>query len=186
MTLFLAGIALVVLMFCFTRRLLGSLPPERFRQTMRLLIPVYLLINWAFTLFTRSPGERPVALVPLHSYLAMLGWDVKSFADLGRLLGGSWEDPVAFSLKPLLCLGQNTVLFIPFGFLLCAAGKRPRTAWVLLLGLLLSLFIEICQLLFRLGFFEADDILHNVLGTYAGILLYRRVPQQAPPQEAEC
>ena len=50
MTLFLAGIALVVLMFCFTRRLLGSLPPERFRQTMRLLIPVYLLINWAFTL----------------------------------------------------------------------------------------------------------------------------------------
>ena len=45
---------------------------------------------------------------------------------------------------------------------------------VLLFGFLLSLAIEMCQLLFRLGWFEVDDILHNVLGTYLGICLYRR------------
>lgn len=184
MILFSAGIALVVLMFFFTRLLLASLPPERFRQRMRLLIPVYLLINWAFTLFTRSPGEYPAMLVPLRSYFAMFGRDVQSFADLGRLLGGSWEDPAVFFLRPLLFVGQNIVLFLPFGFLLCAVSRQPRTARILMLGLLLSLFNETCQLLFRLGFFETDDILHNVLGTYIGVLLYRRVPQQTLSQEA--
>ena len=40
---------------------------------------------------------------------------------------------------------------------------------------MLSLVIEACQLVFRLGWFEMDDLLHNVLGTYVGIRLYRRV-----------
>ena len=185
MILFLAGIALVALMFYFTRQLLVSLPPERFRQMMRLLIPVYLLINWAFTLFMRIPGEYPVVLVPLRSYFAAFGWDVKTFADLGRLLGGSWEEPAVFSLDAILDAGQNMVLFMPFGFLLCAMSNQSRTARILLLGLLLSLFIEGCQLLLRIGSFDTGDILHNVLGTYLGVRLYRRVPGQAQPQEAD-
>lgn len=185
MILFLAGVALVVLMFYFTRQLQGSLPPERFRQMMRLLIPIYLLINGAFTLFMRIPGEYPVVLVPLRSYFATFGWDVKSFADLGQLFGGSWEETAAFSLEFLLDAGQNIVLFMPFGFLLCAVSGHPRTARILLLGLLLSLFIEGCQLLLRIGCFDTGDTLHNILGTYLGVRLYRRVPGKTPTQKAD-
>lgn len=94
--------------------------------------------------------------------------------NLKNLRDGVWEYPIAFTFAPLIGIMQNLILFIPFGFLLCGATDQPRTSRILLLGFLLSLSIELCQLLFRLGWFEVDDILHNVLGTYLGIRLYRR------------
>ena len=175
MILLFAGLTLTVLMAYITRQLHFYLSPERFRKIMGLLVPAYLLINWGFTLFTRTPGEYPVVLVPLRAYIRTIGWDIRSFADLGQLLGGAWEASAAPSLAPLIGVAQNIVLFLPFGFLLSAAYKRTSTGKILLLGFLLSLFIEACQLVFRLGWFEMDDLLHNVLGTYEGIRLYRRV-----------
>ena len=138
-------------------------------------MPAYLLLNLYFTLLMREPGEDyPIILTPLRSYFAVLGWDVQSFPVVGQLLQGSWEEPIAFAFESLIGIVQNLILFMPFGFLLCGATDQPRTSRILLLGFLLSLSIELCQLLFRLGWFEIDDILHNVLGTYLGIRLYRR------------
>ena len=162
-------------MVFITRQLTNSLPPERFRSVIRLLLPAYLLLNLYFTLLMRQPSEdRLVTLVPLRSYFAVLGWDIQSFSAVGQLLQGAWEEPIAFAFEPLIGIVQNLILFMPFGFLLCGATGQPRTSRILLLGFLLSLSIELCQLLFRLGWFEVDDILHNVLGTYLGIRLYRR------------
>ena len=175
MTLLLVGAGLTILMVFITRQLMISLPPERFRSVMRLLLPAYLLLNLYFTLLMREPSEdRLVTLVPLRSYFAVLGWDIQTFPAVGQLLQGAWEYPIAFTFAPLIGIMQNLILFIPFGFLLCGATDQPRTSRILLLGFLLSLSIELCQLLFRLGWFEVDDILHNVLGTYLGIRLYRR------------
>lgn len=175
MILLLVGIVLTILMVFITRQLTNSLPPERFRSVMQLLLPAYLLLNLYFTLLMREPGEDyPIILTPLRSYFAVLSWDIQSFPVVGQLLQGSWEEPIAFAFAPLIGIMQNLILFIPFGFLLCGATDQPRTSRILLLGFLLSLSIELCQLLFRLGWFEVDDILHNVLGTYLGIRLYRR------------
>ena len=175
MILLLVGIALAILMVFITRQLTNSLPPERFRSVMRLLLPAYLLLNLYFTLLMREPSEDyPIILTPLRSYFAVLGWDIQSFSAVGQLLQGAWEEPIAFAFETLIGIMQNLILFIPFGFLLCGATDQPRTSRILLLGFLLSLSIELCQLLFRLGWFEVDDILHKVLGTYLGIRLYRR------------
>lgn len=175
MILLLVGIVLTILMVFITRQLTNSLPPERFRSVMQLLLPAYLLLNLYFTLLMREPGEDyPIILTPLRSYFAVLGWDIQSFPAVGQLLQGSWEEPIAFAFEPLIGIMQNLILFIPFGFLLYAVADQPRTARILLFGFLLSLAIELCQLFFRLGWFEVDDILHNVLGTYLGICLYRR------------
>ena len=175
MILLLVGSSLTILMVFITRQLTNSLPPERFRSVMQLLLPAYLLLNLYFTLLMREPGEDyPIILTPLRSYFAVLGWDVQSFPVVGQLLQGSWEEPIAFAFESLIGIVQNLILFMPFGFLLCGATDQPRTSRILLLGFLLSLSIELCQLLFRLGWFEIDDILHNVLGTYLGIRLYRR------------
>ena len=175
MTLLLVGIALAILMVFITRQLTNSLPPERFRSVMQLLLPAYLLLNLYFTLLMREPSkDRLVTLVPLRSYFAVLGWDIQSFSAVGQLLQGTWEEPIAFTIEPLIGIVQNLILFMPFGFLLYAVADQPRTARILLFGFLLSLAIELCQLFFRLGWFEVDDILHNVLGTYLGIRLYRR------------
>ena len=174
MTLLLVGIGLTILMVFITRQLTNSLPPERFRSVIRLLLPAYLLLNLYFTLLMRQPSEdRLVTLVPLRSYFAVLGWDIQSFSAVGQLLQGAWEELIAFTIEPLIGIVQNLILFMPFGFLMCAVTERPRTSRILLLGFALSLAIELCQLLFHLGWFEVDDILHNVLGTYLGIRLYR-------------
>ena len=175
MTLLLVGAGLTILMVFITRQLMISLSPERFRSVMRLLLPAYLLLNLYFTLLMREPSEdRLVTLVPLRSYFAVLGWDIQSFSAVGQLLQGAWEETIAFAFESLIGIVQNLILFMPFGFLLCGATDQPRTLRILLLGFLLSLSIELCQLLFWLGWFEVDDILHNVLGTYLGILLYWR------------
>ena len=175
MTLLLVGSSLTILMVFITRQLTISLSPERFRSVMRLLLPAYLLLNLYFTLLMREPSEdRLVTLVPLRSYFAVLGWDIQSFPVVGQLLQGAWEEPIAFAFEPLIGIVQNLILFMPFGFLLYAVTDQPRMVRILLLSFLLSLSIELCQLLFRLGWFEVDDILHNVLGTYLGIRLYRR------------
>ena len=175
MILLFVGLALTALMAYIIRQLHFYLSPERFRQIVVPLIPTYLLINWVFTLFTRTPGEYPVVLVPFRAYIQILGWDIRSFAELGQLLGGAWEDSAVPSLAPLIGVAQNIFLFLPFGFLLSAAYKHTSTEKFLALGFMLSLVIEACQLVFRLGWFEMDDLLHNVLGTYVGIRLYRRV-----------
>ena len=175
MILLLVGAGLTILMFFIARQLTISLSPERFRSVIRLLLPAYLLLNLYFTLLMREPGEDyPIILTPLRSYFAVLGWDVQSFPVVGQLLQGSWEEPIAFAFESLIGIVQNLILFMPFGFLLYAVTDQPRTARILLFGFLLSLAIELCQLFFRLGWFEIDDILHNVLGTYLGIRLYRR------------
>ncbi len=174
MVLLFVGLALTVLMVYITRQLHSELSPEHYRRIMALLIPAYLLTNWVFTLFTRTPGECTVVLVPLRAYIKMLGWDVQTFAELFQLLGGTWEGSAEPTLSPLVGVAQNIVLFLPFGFLLRAANSRLSTGKILLLGFALSLFIESSQLIFQLGWFETDDIMHNVLGTYAGIRLYRR------------
>ena len=85
MTLLLVGIVLTILMVFITRQLTSSLPPERFRSVIRLLLPAYLLLNLYFTLLMREPSEdRLVTLVPLRSYFAVLGWDIQSFSAVGR------------------------------------------------------------------------------------------------------
>ena len=119
-------------------------------------------------------GRRSARHARAAAIFAVLGWDIQTFLVVGQLLQGVWEEPIAFAFAPLIGILQNIILFIPFGFLLCGATDQARTSRILLLGFLLSLSIELCQLFFRLGWFEVDDILHNVLGTYLGICLYRR------------
>ncbi|MDO4838321.1 MAG: VanZ family protein [Clostridia bacterium] len=148
---------------------------------MGLLIPAYLLVNWAFTLFTRTQGEYPVVFVPFRAYMKALGWDIRTFSSLMQLLRGEAEASSGLNLEPLVGVAQNIVLFLPFGFLMSGAYEHMDAGKILAFGFLLTLFIEVSQLVFRLGWFEVDDMIHNVFGTYAGICLFRRTIGKASP-----
>ncbi|MBO4678927.1 MAG: VanZ family protein, partial [Lachnospiraceae bacterium] len=67
----------------------------------------------------------------------------------------------------------NILMFVPFGFLLPLGikwfGKCFRTYTA---GFLFSLFIELSQLIFKLGIFEWDDLFNNTLGAMVGFGLY--------------
>ncbi len=81
---------------------------------------------------------------PHSSYPLFLGlfWELRH---------GFWKDIIL-----------NILLFIPFGFLV---GSRKG----IILGLLLSVSIEVVQYVFLLGYCELDDILHNFIGTLLGV-----------------
>ena len=66
----------------------------------------------------------------------------------------------------------NTLVFIPMGLLLGSVFTKSMT-WtrILLLGITFSANIEVLQFIFRKGFAEFDDIMHNTLGCLIGYVL---------------
>jgi glycopeptide antibiotics resistance protein len=68
----------------------------------------------------------------------------------------------------------NILLFVPLG---CFAGavflteKKRSCVIPLLIGAVLTILIEVLQLLLERGMFELDDIFNNMLGTVIGVVI---------------
>ena len=74
----------------------------------------------------------------------------------------------------------NVAMYIPFGLIFPFLFKDKLDGWkvfiiTLLAGIVLSFFTESIQYIFKIGLFEFDDIIHNMLGTVIGFILYRVV-----------
>ena len=71
---------------------------------------------------------------------------------------------------------MNVVIFIPIGVMIGGVTQTWHLLrrWLLLLaiGLILSVSIEAMQFLYRKGFAELDDVMHNVFGCIIGFALY--------------
>jgi len=75
-----------------------------------------------------------------------------------------------WALKNLL---GNIIPFIPFGFLLpITYEKFSSTIKVLAAGLASILLIEIFQFFTKLGSFDVDDIILNMIGIVCGYLMF--------------
>ena len=117
----------------------------------------YLLAVLSLTLLTREDATYGQAnLIPLERVVFWMKRYYQTYG-LGRMF------------TPLFGFYLNILLFVPFGFLL---HLPPRET--IILGFLFSLAIEISQLISGLGMFETDDLITNTLGTWIGILAYRR------------
>ena len=106
------------------------------------LFGAYIAAVLWITLFSRIGDGYRRFLFPFHSYV--------------EILKGEW--------RPLLENIGNIVLFIPLGVALGAVRKWD----VKKAGFLAFLLIEIIQLMFALGTFECDDLIHNTLGAVIG------------------
>ena len=120
---------------------------------------VLLLAEWVFLVlcaivFFREPSaDRGYNLMPFWSY-----WDYGKDSYFLEMFG-----------ENIL----NVLLFVPIGFL-AGCGLRGMTfKKVLLLGSGFSVFIELLQFVFKKGFCETDDVIHNVLGCIIGYGLWR-------------
>ena len=67
---------------------------------------------------------------------------------------------------------MNIMMFIPVGFFSGGALKKMHIWNAFGIGLVLSLFIELTQLITTRGVFNVDDIIHNVLGCAIGFLCF--------------
>lgn len=125
-----------------------------------LMAVAFLAVVFASTVFTREP-------LPVRQYELHLFW--------------SWKE-VFFkgSNKMLEENLLNCLLLVPFGALLPAIFHK-RIGWKrsFLYGFLISLTIELCQLVFRRGLFEWDDMIHNAFGCMLGCktmeFIYRKL-----------
>ena len=70
-------------------------------------------------------------------------------------------------------LAGNVVGFIPLGILLPILLFWLRRGWSTVLAVfLVSLGFECCQLFFKLGIFDVDDLILNTAGGLIGYLIY--------------
>ena len=75
-----------------------------------------------------------------------------------------------WALKNLL---GNIIPFIPFGFLLPITYKKfSSTISVFFTGLVSILLMEIFQFITKLGNFDVDDIILNMIGIVCGYLMF--------------
>lgn len=122
-----------------------------------LLLGEYIFIIYGLTVIYRSFTLRlNHVFIPFWSYKGLLKGE----------------------MPPLLYeMIMNLVLFIPAGLLLGTqiTKRTTRQQWVFafLLGLVLSLSIEVLQLVFQRGSFEIDDIIHNTVGCLMGFAIWR-------------
>ena len=87
---------------------------------------------------------------------------------------------------------ENILIFIPYTFFYIKAFAPPKP-WkaALMLSAITSAAIEICQLVFWLGFFQPADFVHNVLGGMIGCGIWyliewikgRRSKQTGPDEQ---
>ena len=72
---------------------------------------------------------------------------------------------------------MNVVVFVPIGFALGIAFRKLKGWQAVLVGMGISVGIELLQGFFRKGFADIDDVIHNVLGCALGFLgwwIFRR------------
>lgn len=66
----------------------------------------------------------------------------------------------------------NIIVFIPVGLLISVISKRLFFLKSIFIGLFISETIECCQLIFKRGNFDVDDLFNNTVGSLIGALFY--------------
>ena len=124
------------------------------RAVAALMLVLYILLIYCHTVILREPAESA-------SHNFKLFWSYEAF------LRG--ESP--FPTDAVL----NLLMLLPAGILFGGACGKSRVWSALLLGLCISVSIEVLQFFLHRGFAELDDVLHNTLGCLIGWLLYKGV-----------
>lgn len=124
---------------------------------------IYILLL-ILILFRTRHLERSVNLIPLRGIISFLsGNDLVSNKDNAAVLH-------AFAVSNLL---GNIIIFVPLGVYLTLLNKNKMIWKNTLLIMIVSTLVEICQVIFRFGIGDIDDIILNSIGGLVGILIYR-------------
>lgn len=132
--------------------------PLLYSKCKWLVLAVYLMLVLYATVFSRQMAADPIIKLQLF-------WSYQE-----SFLNRDW---------PLLVqIVLNVLMYLPFGFILAGAAGATSGSWLSwwktgILAALFSAITELCQLVFCLGFFEFDDILHNTIGALIGYGAYR-------------
>ena len=150
------------------------------RTVAPVLLLFYVIAVLGITLFVRDFDlEKEAILNPLRKYMNL----ADAFGK-GIRKGGASEFRKCLSTQEHVIteIVLNVLLFVPLGFLVPKVREFFGKWWrILLLGLALSVTIEVTQLLTHLGCFDVCDLVHNTLGAGIGFLLWRSFVREKTP-----
>lgn len=122
----------------------------------------YIIAALYFMLFSEAMGRT------IHS--DNYRYNLVLFKEINRYLTNI--DNLGLSAV-LLNLAGNVICFIPFGIILpFTSDKFKKFYKVMLMMFAFSLFVELLQLVFRIGAFDVDDIFLNLWGALIGYIIY--------------
>lgn len=118
------------------------------------LFSLFCLFFVYLAVLRRSPSEVQTELTPLWSYRATIS---------GK-----------YGIDVFAQIIENIVIFVPIGFFLPFVLSEKKRCFLsaFVFGFALSFFAEGCQLVFRLGVCETDDLINNTVGALVGFGLW--------------
>lgn len=139
------GILVIVLMLVYEKVLNRRITNKK----MYIALCIYMTVILYMTLFSRKMGSiSKIDLIPFNT-------------------AGGARYMILYAIA-------NALAFIPLGTLLPFVWNRAKNVKVcVLMGFLMSLFIETMQLILCCGVVQTEDLIMNTLGTYIGYILYR-------------
>lgn len=130
-----------------------------------ILFAVYVISLVYFMFFAESLGRDIVS--DQYNYNLIPFKEISRFINNADLLG-IWAS--------LANVAGNVLAFVPFGLFLPVVSNHKFGFWgMTMLSLDLSLFIELLQLVLKVGSFDVDDLLLNTLGGVIGYVIFRVV-----------
>ena len=116
------------------------------------LLAIYIGIVFGSTVFTRESSTRSYKLMPLWSWKEIL-------------LGNDTKELLVENMLNIIMLSPMGIL-LPF-----VLDYKVKLKRAFLYGFLVSAMIECCQLIFKCGLFEWDDMIHNGTGCLIGSMI---------------
>ena len=139
------------------------MPEKKHRLVTGILFLVYFIVLFYFLFFSEEMG-RTYSERAYH-------YNLVPFKEIGRFVK-YWR--VLGMKAVLLNIVGNVAAFVPFGIFLPMFSARSKKLWrTVYYSFELSLFVELLQLITRVGSFDVDDLLLNTLGGMVGFLVYQ-------------
>lgn len=126
----------------------------------KIIFVLYIFFLLYFLIFSEWYGRSGV----MENY----HYNLTPFQEIERF----WEYREQLGIWSYINLFGNILIFVPFGFFEPLASKT-RSFWATLVdGCLLSLLVEIFQLITKVGRFDVDDLLLNTSGVAIGYICF--------------
>ena len=133
-----------------------------------LIFAVYALGYLYFTFLSRTAGSGAfIELRPFHVYTRLFIDPVAKW-DSHKGFGTNF----IVTTSPIVRIILNILLYYPLGYLLPLLFPKLKPKHVIRIGCLCSIATEATQYLFKMGWCETDDVIHNTLGTAIGVWVW--------------
>ncbi len=134
---------------------------KQYRILGKVLFVSYIVFVFYFLLISEVYGR--IGEMEEYHYNLVLFREIRRFWNYREQLG-------IFATSANL-LG-NVLIFLPFGFFLPMASKKRSFLITSFYSLALSLIVEISQLFMKVGCFDVDDLLLNMIGGMLGYITF--------------